>query len=178
MEAGSSRVLLPCSQGREESMEVFREGIELAMNFCRAFQFYVTLGYFGSQPSLRIQNFFDSIFSLFIQSKEPPTKIELMRQLNPLHTLPCSLDDDIEEVSDQLLAMYQECLCGDFSSIQIIKEANARRLMWKRVNKFELESPFSEKIKKANLTRFDTMWRKKDRRHAREVAALKNEEKA
>ncbi|GAU36569.1 hypothetical protein TSUD_362390 [Trifolium subterraneum] len=157
MEDGS-RVRVPLqssSQGGEESMKVFREGIDLALNFCRAFQFYVRLGYFGSNPSLRIHNFCDNIFSCFIQSKDPPTKIELMRQLNPLQHLPGSLEKSIEE---------------------ILKEANAHRLMWKQVNKFELENPFYEEIRKANLILYDTMWRKKDRR--REVAALKNEENA
>lgn len=44
--------------------------------------------------------------------------------------------------------MYQECLQHDFSSVQIIKEANAHR---KRVNKFQRESlPYIQKLKKSN----------------------------
>jgi hypothetical protein len=52
--------------------------------------------------------------------------------------------------------MYQECLRGDFTSIQLYKEANARRPMWKQLNNFEIpKDPNLEKIKKRNLILFD-----------------------
>lgn len=70
--------------------------------------------------------------------------------------------------------MYQECLEGDFSSIQIIKEANSRRLMWKQANNnFELENdPFMEKMKQANLTKQDRICGEM-LKHARKTLSLK-----
>ncbi|CAJ2665447.1 unnamed protein product [Trifolium pratense] len=158
--AAGSRVLLPCSQGGgdEESMRVlFREGIELAINFCSAIQQNVNYGYLGSDPYLRIHNLCDCIFSCFIQSKDPPTtKIALKELLHSFLDYPMSHNKCIQEVSDELLSMYQECLHGDFTSIQLLKEANARRPIWKQLNNFEIpKDPSLEKIKKLNLIIFD-----------------------
>jgi hypothetical protein len=54
--------------------------------------------------------------------------------------------------------MYQECLQGDLSSIQIIKEANS----WKKANnKYEVETddPFFERRRKqALITARDRVW--------------------
>jgi hypothetical protein len=74
--------------------------------------------------------------------------------------------------------MYQECLECDFSSIQIIKEANSRRLMWKQANNnFELENdPFMEKMKQANLTKQDRICGEM-LKHARKTLSLKKKNK-
>jgi hypothetical protein len=53
-----------CSQGEgEESMRVFREGIELSIHFCHAVQHNFDYGYLGSQPYLRIQLLKEANFS-------------------------------------------------------------------------------------------------------------------
>ena len=55
-----------CSQGGgggDESMRVFREGIELSIHFCHAVQHNFDYGYLGSQPYLRIQLLKEANFS-------------------------------------------------------------------------------------------------------------------
>ncbi|GAU22688.1 hypothetical protein TSUD_235100 [Trifolium subterraneum] len=136
MEDGSRVLLLPCNEG-EESMKVFREGIGLAFNFWWRVRWYVKLGCFEHDPLLTFHSFCDCLFSCFIRSKHPLSIPSALR--SHLVSFFCSFDNTIQEFSDQLVAMYQECLQGDFSSIHIIKEANARPRMWRQVNKFEME---------------------------------------
>jgi hypothetical protein len=62
--------------------------------------------------------------------------------------------NNIDEVCDELLAMYQECLRRDFTSIQLLKEANARRPMWKQLNNFQIPNSH-DTIKKLNRIVFD-----------------------
>ncbi|KAL6552943.1 SNW domain-containing protein 1 [Orobanche gracilis] len=156
--AGSRMLLLPCSQGGgDESMRlVFREGIELVINFCSAIEDNVSYGYLGSDPNIRIHDLCDRIFSCFIQSNDPPTtKTALKELLHSFLDYPLSHNKCIKEVSDELLAMYQECLRGDFTSIQLLKEANTRRPMWKQLNNFQIPNdPGLEEIKKQNLIIF------------------------
>ncbi|GAU49225.1 hypothetical protein TSUD_282760 [Trifolium subterraneum] len=62
--------------------------------------------------------------------------------------------NNIDEVCDELLAMYQDCLRRDFTSIQLLKEANDRRPMWKQLNN-QQQPPGLDKIKKLNRIVFD-----------------------
>jgi hypothetical protein len=71
------------------------------------------------------------------------------------------------------VAIYQECLQGDLSSIPIIKEANS----WKQANNnFEMEiDPIFEKMKQALLTARDCLW--EDMLFERRIIYLKKKNK-
>jgi hypothetical protein len=161
----------------EDSMKALREGISLSMNSWWLIRVRASLGYYGHQPELRLNSLYDRLFSCFFPSKDlPSAKIAVKAQLTSfLPHPPC--DNSLQQVCDQLVTMYQECLEGDFSSIQIIKEANSRRLMWKQANNnFELEKdPFKEKMKQARLTAHDRFCA--DMLFAAKIAYLKKKKK-
>lgn len=139
----------------DDSMKVFREGISLAINFWWVIRLkirYKSLSDYGSSPERCVEWLCDSIFSRFIRSKHLPSatikfqlKLQLISFLN--HAPP--QDNSIPEVCDQLVSMHQECLQHDFSSVQILKEADAHR---KQVNKFQIDSlPSIQKKRKTIL---------------------------
>ncbi|KAK2422069.1 NADH--cytochrome b5 reductase [Trifolium repens] len=117
-------------------------------------------GDYGLQPELKLNGLYDCLFSCLIQSNDLPSaiialKAHLTSFLGDITPLP---DNSLQEVCEQLVAMYQECLQGDLSSIQIIKEANS----WKKANnKYEVETddPFFERRRKqALITARDRVW--------------------
>nr|ABN09804.1 hypothetical protein MtrDRAFT_AC167711g39v2 [Medicago truncatula] len=54
----------------------------------------------------------------------PSAKITIKQQITHFIGQLNSLDNSIEEVCEQLLVMYEECLQGDFSSVKILREAS------------------------------------------------------
>lgn len=145
----------------DDSMKVFREGISLAINFWWVIRLKIrsiSLCDYESSPERCVEWLCDSIFSRFIRSKHLPSatiKLQLKLQLISFLNVPAE-DNSIPEVCDQLVSMYQECLQHDFSSVQILKEADAHR---KRVNKFQIDSlPSIQKKRKTILYLQDRFW--------------------
>lgn len=146
----------------EDSMKVFREGISLAINFWWVIRLKIrrkSLCDYESSPERCVEWLCDTIFSRFIRSKHLPSatiKLQLKFQLISFLSNVPPEDNSILEVCDQLVSMYQECLQHDFSSVQILKEADAHR---KRVNKFQIDSlPSIQKKKKTILYLQDCLW--------------------
>lgn len=146
----------------DDSMKVFREGISLAINFWWVIRLKIrrkSLCDYESSPERCVEWLCDSIFSRFIRSKHLPSatiKLQLKLQLISFLSNVRPQDNSIPEVCDQLVSMYQECLQHDFSSVQILKEADAHR---KRVNKFQIDSlPSIQKKRKTILYLQDCLW--------------------
>ncbi|WJX36236.1 SNW domain-containing protein 1 [Trifolium repens] len=104
-------------------MKVFREGISLVINFW--WQIRRLRVEYRELDQLR-----RCLFDWFIQHKVPPSvhsaKMKLKHLLYLYGIDIIYLDNSLEEVSEQLVVMYRECLQGDFSSVEIIQEANCR----------------------------------------------------
>ncbi|MCH93636.1 pre-mRNA-splicing factor prp45, partial [Trifolium medium] len=106
-------------------MKVFREGISLVINFWWQIRRFVKQERYRDLDQIR-----RCLFDWFIQSKIPPSvpsatmKLEHLLHLYGIDII--YLDNSLQEVSEQLVVMYLECLQGDFSSVEIIQEANCR----------------------------------------------------
>ncbi|GAV69874.1 WGG domain-containing protein [Cephalotus follicularis] len=121
---GDSGPTLPRKQLRAESVTVFQEGIALTLSRWSALQLAVE-NEWGGRDSRRIPQLLASdIFSWFTHSKEPLYIDDLENILDEgivsLNTI--ADDGSIEEVSKKLMIMHEECLEGNYQSIEIMRE--------------------------------------------------------
>ncbi|KAK2446748.1 pre-rRNA-processing protein TSR2 [Trifolium repens] len=108
-------------------MKVFRDGISLVINSWWQIRRLVRQNHVDYRQLDQLRR---SLFDWFIQLKVPPSvhsaKMKLKHLLYLYGIDIIYLDNSLEEVSEQLVVMYLECLQGDFSSVEIIQEANCR----------------------------------------------------
>lgn len=108
-------------------MEVFREGICLVINYWWEIRCFVGRDLRGG---LKLDQLRHSLFHWFIQSNQivtPSSATTKLKELISFYAVDLIyLDNSLQEVSEQLVLMYHECLRGDFTSVQIIIEANLR----------------------------------------------------
>ncbi|KAL6524806.1 SNW domain-containing protein 1 [Orobanche minor] len=110
-------------------MKVFRQGICLVIYFWWEIRCFVERGLDGdSNPQPKVEKLCRRLFEWFLQSKVPPSvpsaKMKLKELISFFEVDLIYLDNSLEEVSEQLVVMYHECLQGDFSSVEIILQAN------------------------------------------------------
>ncbi|CAI8588626.1 unnamed protein product [Vicia faba] len=116
----SSKVL----QG--QSVQVFTEGIGLILNRWSALRTAVENEWGGRDSHLKAQQFATDLLSWFTQSKEP-LYIDDLETLLDEGMLSFNLeiqDGSVEEVAEELMIMHEECLDGDFSSVERLREAS------------------------------------------------------
>ncbi|CAK8539968.1 unnamed protein product [Lathyrus sativus] len=116
----SSRVL----QG--QSVQVFNEGIGLVLSRWSALRTAVENEWGGRDSHLKAQQFAADLLSWFTQSKEP-LYIDDLETLLDEGMLSFNLeiqDGSVEEVAEELMIMHEECLDGDFSSVERLREAS------------------------------------------------------
>jgi len=118
-----------------ESRAVFSEGIGLVLNRWSALQTAVENEWGGRDSKLKANQLADDVFSWFTQSKEPLYVDDLEAILDEgLLSLNLEVEDgSVEEVAENLMVMHEECLEGNFRSIEILKEANLKQPAHPRV---------------------------------------------
>ncbi|XP_011032496.1 PREDICTED: pre-rRNA-processing protein TSR2 homolog [Populus euphratica] len=111
-----------------DSISQFREGICLILSKWSALQLAVENEWGGRGSGLLAEQLASDILSWFTQSKEPlfiedlkGILDEAMLSLNPMIE-----DGSIEGVAEKLMIMHEECLEGNYSSIQKLREAAPR----------------------------------------------------
>ncbi|KAF4349063.1 hypothetical protein CsatB_030952 [Cannabis sativa] len=122
----------------EESGSIFSEGIGIVLYRWSALQLAVENEWGGRQSRQKAQQLHSDIFSWFTRStssakpkpKEPLYIDDLEEILvQGLQSLNTEVDDgSIEEVAEKLMIMHEECLDGNFKSIEALKEANHWRV--------------------------------------------------
>ncbi|CAK7340897.1 unnamed protein product [Dovyalis caffra] len=111
-----------------DSISQFREGIWLILSKWSALQLAVENEWGGRGSLLLAEQLASDIFSWFTQSKDPLYIDDLESILDEaMLSLNTMIDDgSIEEVAEKLMIMHEECLEGNYSSIQKLREAGPR----------------------------------------------------
>ncbi|KAM7508448.1 hypothetical protein LguiA_018901 [Lonicera macranthoides] len=119
-----------CLQLSAEGVGQLQEGINLLLSRWSALQMAVDNEWGGRDSRQKPEQLAVDIFSLLTQSKEP---VYIDDVENVLDDFMLSLnteiaDGSIEEISEKLMVMHEECLQGNFMSIQRLKETNPPRV--------------------------------------------------
>ncbi|XP_027357693.1 pre-rRNA-processing protein TSR2 homolog [Abrus precatorius] len=114
---------------QEESKSVLSEGIDLVLFRWSALQTAVENEWGGRESRLKAQQLSSHILSWFTQSKEPLYIDDLEEILDQgMLLLNVEVEDgSIEEVAEKLMVMHEECLEGNFKSIETLREANLKQ---------------------------------------------------
>ncbi|XP_057502281.1 pre-rRNA-processing protein TSR2-like [Actinidia eriantha] len=112
-----------------ESAAQLQEGISLLLSRWSALQMAVENEWGGHDSSLKSHQLASDIFSWLTQSKEPLYIDDLENLLDEfMLSLNTEIaDGSIEEIAEKLMVMLEECLEGNYKSIQILKETNPPR---------------------------------------------------
>ncbi|XP_008218176.1 PREDICTED: pre-rRNA-processing protein TSR2 homolog [Prunus mume] len=113
-----------------EAEAIFREGVALVLSRWSALQLAVDNEWGGRDSRRKSEQLAADVFSWFTQSKEVLYIDDLEDILNEamlsLNTV--TEDGSIEEVAEKLMFMNEECLNGDFKSVESLRESNHRRV--------------------------------------------------
>ncbi|PON32207.1 Pre-rRNA-processing protein TSR [Parasponia andersonii] len=119
----------------EESGSIFNEGIGMILYRWSALQLAVDNEWGGRQSRRKAEQLHSDIFSWFTQSTGPLYIDDLEEILfEGLQSLNTMVDDgSIEEVAEKLMLMHEECLDGNFKSVEVLREASNRRVAVRHV---------------------------------------------
>ncbi|XAR52506.1 hypothetical protein NMG60_11020627 [Bertholletia excelsa] len=108
-----------------ENASQLQEGIGLLLSRWSALQMAVENEWGGPHSRLKSQQLAADIFSWLTQSKEPLYIDDLENMLDEfMLSLNTEIaDGSIEEIAEKLMIMHEECLEGNYKSIQILKES-------------------------------------------------------
>ncbi|XP_045817247.1 pre-rRNA-processing protein TSR2 homolog [Trifolium pratense] len=107
-------------------MEIFQEGIALVFSRWSALRLAVENEWGGRNSHIKAQQFAADIFSWFTQSRDP-LYIDDLETLLEEGALEFNLgieDGSVEEVAEELMIMHEECLAGNFGSVERLREAS------------------------------------------------------
>ncbi|XP_059652673.1 uncharacterized protein LOC132299831 [Cornus florida] len=109
-----------------EGVRNLQEGISLLLSRWAALQLAVENEWGGRDSRLKPQHLADDIFNWLTQSTEPLYIDDLEDLLDEfMLSLNTEIDDgSIEEVAEKLMVMHEECLDGNYQSIESLKEPN------------------------------------------------------
>lgn len=109
-----------------DSAAQLRQGIDLVLSRWSALQMAVVNEWGGRDSLLKSHQLAADIFSWFTQSREQLYIDDLEDMLDEsMLSLSTEIDDgSIEEIAEKLMIMHEECLEGNYQSIQILREAN------------------------------------------------------
>ncbi|GAU32514.1 hypothetical protein TSUD_317200 [Trifolium subterraneum] len=119
-------------------MEVFQEGISLVLSRWSALRTAVENEWGGRNSHIKAQQFAADIFSWFTQSKDP-LYIDDLETLLDEGALSFNLqieDGSVEEVAEELMIMHEECLSGNFGSVERLREASHNQAAYPRAEQF------------------------------------------
>ncbi|CAA6670090.1 unnamed protein product [Spirodela intermedia] len=107
-----------------ESVPHFVEGVSLVLSRWTALQMAVEDGWGGKDSRQKSQELEAGIVSWFIQSKEPLYIDDLERMLEESMVLSFNTEIDdgsVGEVAEQLMIIHEECLEGNYASIERLR---------------------------------------------------------
>ncbi|KAH7864926.1 hypothetical protein Vadar_000043 [Vaccinium darrowii] len=109
-----------------DSAAQLRQGIDLVLSRWSALQMAVVNEWGGRDSLLKSHQLAADIFSWFTQSKEQLYIDDLEDMLDEsMLSLNTEIDDgSVEEIAEKLMIMHEECLEGNYQSVQILREAN------------------------------------------------------
>ncbi|XP_027067162.1 uncharacterized protein [Coffea arabica] len=109
-----------------EAAAEFQQGINLLLSRWTALQMAVQSEWGGPQSRLKSQQLELDLFSLLAGSKERVYMDDVEDLLDDsMLSLGTEIaDGSIEEIAEKLMFMHEECLKGDFSSIQRLRATN------------------------------------------------------
>ncbi|KAL6987144.1 hypothetical protein U1Q18_012900 [Sarracenia purpurea var. burkii] len=112
-----------------ESAAQLQEGISLLLSRWTALQMAVESEWGGPDSRLKSKQLVADIFSWLTQSKDPLYIDDLEDFLDEfMLALNTEIaDGSIEEIAEKLMIMHEECLEGNFQSVQILKETHPPR---------------------------------------------------
>ncbi|KAI4374925.1 hypothetical protein MLD38_012861 [Melastoma candidum] len=127
----------PSRQLSAGAVPIFREGILLTLSKWWALQMAVVQEWGGRNSALIAEQLGQDVLSWFTQSKEPLYIDDLEQILeNGLMSLNTMEEDgSTEEVAEKLMILHEECLDGNFTSIQKLREASAMEAGHSRISK-------------------------------------------
>ncbi|KAJ4806475.1 Pre-rRNA-processing protein TSR2 [Rhynchospora pubera] len=109
-----------------EAAEILSEGISLVLSRWTALQMAVENQWGGRESRGKADLLVASIQSWFAQTK-PPLYIDDLEGIiydDMLHSFNTEIEDgSVEEVAEQLMIMHEECLKGQYESIQKLKQS-------------------------------------------------------
>jgi len=126
-------------ENRQLSAEGFsqlQQGINLLLSRWSALQMAVDNEWGGRDTRLRSQQLAVDTLSLLTRPKEPVYIDEVENMLDTFmdSSLYTQIEDgSIEEISEKLMVMHEECLEGNFTSIERLKETNPPRAAVPRI---------------------------------------------
>ncbi|KAI4350033.1 hypothetical protein L6164_010561 [Bauhinia variegata] len=108
-----------------DSIPIFREGIGLVLYRWSSLRTAVENEWGGRESRRKAEQLGNDVLSWFTQSKEPLYIDDLEQILDDgMLSLNVEVDDgSIEEVSEKLMIMHEECLEGDFRSVETLRQA-------------------------------------------------------
>ncbi|KAF2316880.1 hypothetical protein GH714_042221 [Hevea brasiliensis] len=111
-----------------ESLPIFQEGIFLILSRWSALQLAVENEWGGRGSGQLADQLGSDIFSWFTQSKEPLYIDDLENILDEgMLSLNTMIEDgSVEEVAEKLMIMHEECLEGNYNSIEKLRQAGPR----------------------------------------------------
>ncbi|XP_030543237.1 pre-rRNA-processing protein TSR2 homolog [Rhodamnia argentea] len=114
----------------EQAVPIFREGISLTLARWSALQMAVDNEWGGRNSRQRADELGHEIFDWCTQPTEPlyiddleDLLYEAMISLNVV-----AEDGSVEEVAEKLTSMYEECLEGNFTTIEKLREASLKKV--------------------------------------------------
>ncbi|KAK2426850.1 pre-rRNA-processing protein TSR2 protein [Trifolium repens] len=119
-------------------MEVFQEGIVLVLSRWSALRTAVENEWGGRNSHIKAQQFAADIFSWFTQSRDP-LYIDDLETLLDEGALAFNLqieDGSVEEIAEELMIMHEECLSGNFGSVERLREASQNPAAYPRAEQF------------------------------------------
>ncbi|MCD7465548.1 hypothetical protein HAX54_001493 [Datura stramonium] len=127
MEGSSSNASVQQLTG--EAAAQLQEGIGLVLSRWTALQMAVENEWGGRGTREKTNQLNVDIFSAFTQSKEKVYMDDIEEILDEfMLSLNTEVNDgSLEEVAEKLMYMHEECLEGNFSSIQVLRETNVGR---------------------------------------------------
>ncbi|KAK7261473.1 hypothetical protein RIF29_27786 [Crotalaria pallida] len=112
-----------------ESIPIFSEGIGLVLFRWSALRTAVENQWGGRDSRFKADQLAADLLTWFTQSREPLYIDDLEAILDDgMFSFNVEVDDgSVEEVAENLMVMHEECLKGNFSTIEHLREANRRQ---------------------------------------------------
>ncbi|KAK4261515.1 hypothetical protein QN277_004502 [Acacia crassicarpa] len=112
-----------------DSIPIFNEAIGLVLYSWSALRVAVENEWGGRESRQKAEGLGSDILSWFTQSKEPLYIDDLENMLDEgLISLNMVVEDgSIEEVAEKLMILHEECLEGNFRSLETLREANLKQ---------------------------------------------------
>ncbi|KAF5176866.1 putative CDPK adapter [Thalictrum thalictroides] len=113
---------------KSDSIPIFAEGISLALSRWHALQMAIENNWGGRDSHQKLEKLVADLYSWFSQPKVPLCIDDLEHMLDEIMILSFNMDIEdgsIEEVAEELMVMHEECLHGNYDSIEKLRTYNS-----------------------------------------------------